>query len=142
MLRSAGSAAWTLHSATVQAMRGQSPALGLRHPQSTRRAVSRTCSTADLGVAERTVLLHLYVHPPRSLEERQGEQARPSSAMPAREPSSDGHQRERRFRSVHPQSPGSGRPASLPAVAALETASAGSSCVLSWFLESGRGALR
>lgn len=127
------------HAWAVTCTRAQTPP---KHPQGGVVVRSRTCSTADLGVAERTALLHLYVHPPRSLEERQGEQARPSPAIPAREQGADGHRRERRFSSVHPQSPGSGRPASLPAVAALETASAGSSCVLSWFLESGRGALR
>lgn len=82
MLRSEGSAAWTPYSATVQAMRGQSPALGVRHPPKHPRGGvvvrSGACSTADLGVAEWTAPLHLYVHPPQSLEERQGEQARPS----------------------------------------------------------------
>lgn len=127
------------HAWAVTCTRGQTPP---KHPRGGVVVRSGACSTADLGVAEWTALLHLYVHPPRSLEERQGEQARPSPAMPAHEPSSYGHRRERRFSSVHPQSLGSGRPASLPAVAAQETASAGSSCVLSWFLESGRGALR
>lgn len=71
----------------VTCTRGQTPP---KHPRGGVVVRSGACSTADLGVAEWTALLHLYVRPPRSLEERQGEQERPSPAMPTREPSSDG----------------------------------------------------